>query len=275
MNFSVLMSVYRDESIGHFDESLVSIWDSQSVKPTEIVLVQDGPVPDDLTQIIEAWKCKLGETLRIISLPENRGLGAALQVGLDVCSHEIVARMDADDIALPDRFEKQLAFLSQQPDVDLLGSWVTEMSYSGDTLGVRKNPRVHEQILSSLWSCPIIHPSVMMRRSKVLDSGNYNPAYRRRQDYELWFRCAQNGLKFYNLPESLLLYRFGRHTHKKQPPKVAWEQGVVGFRGATGLGLPLNKRFACFVPFIRSLLPGPLQHLAYRVLRPFDPRRKT
>lgn len=275
MSFSVLISLYKNESVSHLEEALTSIWDSQLVKPAEIVLVKDGPIGCELETVVRHWQLKLGNTLRIVALPENKGLGAALNFGLKDCKFDIVARMDTDDVALPDRFEKQLGFLSVHPDIDILGSFVKEMSYLGDVRATRSAPVDHDDIFACLWASPMVHPSIMMRRSKVLEAGNYNPECRRRQDYELWFRCAENGLKFHNLPEPLLYYRFGQHTHKKQPPKLAWEQAMIGYRGASRLGLPLVQRLACFLPFVRSLLPSGLQHVLYRVLSPLDPRRRV
>lgn len=183
--------------------------------------------------------------------------------------------MDADDIALPDRFQHQLKEMEHNVDVDILGSFVEEIAWNGDKIGVRKMPIDHETIVSSLWASPLIHPTIMMRRSKILLAGNYDASYRRRQDYELWFRCAENGLRFHNLPVPLLLYRFGLHTHKKQSPRLALEQALIGYRGAGRLRMPWYQRAACFVPFIRSLLPGSIQHMAYRVLKRFDPRQKV
>jgi glycosyltransferase involved in cell wall biosynthesis len=274
VSFSVLLSVYVKEVSGQFNEALLSIWDQQILKPGQIVVVKDGPLTSELDAQIRHWQDKLGSILTVVPLPENLGLGAALKAGLSACKYEIVARMDGDDLASPDRFKKQYQFLTEHSDIDILGTWVREMSYKGVLLGVRKNPEFHDQIISCLWSCPLIHPSVMLRRSRIMDVGSYSPAYRRRQDYELWFRCAKAGLRFHNLPEPLLFYRFGKHTHKKQTLGAAWQQGVVGYRGSADLKLPRHKRLACFVPFFRTLLPGPVQHIVYRALRPLDPRSK-
>jgi glycosyltransferase involved in cell wall biosynthesis len=275
LTFSVLTAVHKDEVAAHFDAALESIWSVQSVKPAQLVIVKDGPLTFELEQIIQQWQGKLDKALKLIEFPCNLGLGAALKVGLEACNHNLVARMDTDDLAAPDRFERQLSYLADHPEVDILGSFVQEMSYSGDILGVRNAPIGHDEIVSCLWASPMVHPSIMMRRSRVLEAGNYDASYRRRQDYELWFRCAEKGLRFYNLPEPLLYYRFGKHTHKKQPPRLAWEQAMIGYRGAKRLRMPSYQRLACFLPFIRSLLPSTLQHVLYKILSRFDPRRKA
>ena len=275
MKLSVVMALYRGECDEHFNAALISIWDSQILKPDEIVLVKDGPLTSSLEDVIDKWKEKLGSKLNVIALLDNHGLGAALKTGLCACRFELVARMDSDDLAAPERFQKQLNFLLENPAVDILGSFVKEMSYFGEISKVRSVPIYHNDILQCLWASPMVHPSIMMRRSRVLHAGNYDARFRRRQDYELWFRCAEKGLRFYNLPEPLLYYRFDQHTHKKQTPRLAWEQAMIGYRGSSRLGAPLLQRFACFIPFVRSLLPSRLQHSVYKILSPFDPRRRT
>ncbi|KPQ02367.1 glycosyltransferase [Marinobacter sp. HL-58] len=275
MGFSVLMSVYQGDDPQHLTEALRSIWDDQSVRPSEIVLVFDGPVPTELERVVDQWKATLGPVLITERFEVNQGLGAALHRGLSLAGNELVARMDADDIASSERFAIQLAMLEEREDIDILGSFVQEISFDGKPLGLRTMPSEHHSIVANLWASPIIHPTVMMRRSRVLSSGNYDPACRRRQDYELWFRCAANGLRFHNLALPLLHYRFGAHTHKKQLPRLALEQALIGYRGAGRLGMPFYQRAACFIPFIRSLLPAQVQHLVYKLLTPMDPRRKS
>ena len=274
MSFSVLISIYKDESPVHLQVALESIWQEQSVKPSQIVIVKDGPLTPQLECVLSVWKKNLGSVVKCVAFSKNCGLGEALKAGLEACQYDLVARMDTDDVASPERFERQFEYLKSHPEVDILGSFVQEMTYSGEMVGIRKTPVAHEEVVSCLWASPMIHPSIMMRRSSVLLAGNYDARYRRRQDYELWFRCAEKGLRFYNLPEPLLYYRFGQHTHRKQSPKLALEQAVIGYKGSKRLKMPIVKRLACFIPFIRSLLPTSLQHAMYKVLIPFDPRRR-
>lgn len=274
MKFSVLVSVYAKEKPDYFHQAFSSIWDAQNLKPAQIVLVKDGVLGPHLENAVRYWECRLGKVLTILELDENMGLGAALNSGLKLCSYELVARMDTDDIALPNRFQAQVEYLESHPEIDVLGSSVEEMSNAGDVFGIRSMPVSHEALLECLWACPLIHPTVMMRRSRVMLAGNYNPNFRRRQDYELWFRCAEKGLRFDNLDEPLVRYRFSTNTHKKQSIKIALEQALVGYKGTTRLGMPIRKRLFCFVPFFRSLLPNAAQHFVYRWLKPFDPRQK-
>src|SRR5690606_29608389 len=256
MTLSVLMCLFKNDSAKHFSLAMDSLWCKQSLKPTQIVLVLDGPLSDELYAEVKLWGEQLVDVIKLIELPENRGLGAALNIGLRHCSNEYVARMDADDIAYPDRFLTQIKFLTENTDIDIVGSYATEVDWNGSTGALRKMPLLHKNIVENLWACPFIHPSVMFRTAKIIAVGNYEPTLRRRQDYELWFRCAYAGLKFANIGQPLLYYRFNQYSHKKQPLALAWEQAKIGYTGSSKLEMPFWKRFACFVPFFRALLPS-------------------
>lgn len=117
LDFTVLMSIYYKENFEWFERALVSIWDEQIVKPTQIVLVQDGSLTEELSAVLTNWKEKLGDVLTLVPLGKNVGLAAALNEGLKHCQYELIARMDTDDIAMPDRFEKQFTFMQNNPDV--------------------------------------------------------------------------------------------------------------------------------------------------------------
>jgi glycosyltransferase involved in cell wall biosynthesis len=106
MKFSVLMSIYYKEEVQNFNRAMQSVWDEQTVKPNEVVLVEDGPLTDELYQAIEEWKERLANTLKVVSLTENVGVGAAKNIGIEMCSCELIAVMDTDDVSLPKRFEK-------------------------------------------------------------------------------------------------------------------------------------------------------------------------
>ncbi len=120
---SVLMSIYSGDNPKYLYAAIESII-SQTRPPDEIVVVKDGPLTNELSRIIKQWQQKRPGLFKVVSLTENRGLGVALQEGLKACSYDIVARMDADDISSPDRFEKQLRFLQDNPDVAVVSSWM-------------------------------------------------------------------------------------------------------------------------------------------------------
>ena len=210
MKFSVLMSIYYKEKPEYFDRAMQSIWDKQVLKPNEIVLVQDGPLADELHEVINKWKEKLGDVLKIIPLEKNVGLGDALNIGLKHCSNEIVARMDTDDVAYPKRFEKQIIFLEKNPNIDVVGSWVSEFDGTEDEIiSYRKLPESHNDIIKYAKDrCPINHPTAIYKKTAVFKSGGYQKMMWF-EDYYLWARMIMNNYRFANISEPLVNMRIG------------------------------------------------------------------
>jgi len=210
MKFSVLMSIYQKESPQHFDRAMQSIWSDQSIKPSEIVLVQDGPLPDVLRARLEHWKGDLGEVLNWIVLEKNVGTGKAKNTGIKACSHELIAVMDTDDIALPGRFEKQLAVFEANQDIDVCGAWVGEFEENESVIvSHRRTPERHDQIVAFAKSrSPVNHPTAMYKKSSVLSAGNYSEL-RSSQDFNLFVRLIMDGATLYNIQEPLVNMRMG------------------------------------------------------------------
>jgi glycosyltransferase involved in cell wall biosynthesis len=209
MKFSVLISIYHKEKSEYFNRAMKSIWDEQSVKPNEIVLVQDGKLTDELYRSIKQWQDKLGTMFKTIPLEENVGLGDALNIGIKECRYELIARMDTDDIALNDRFEKQLKIF-EGSDVDICSSWVSEFEDDeNEIVSYRKIPELHEDIKKYFKIRNAInHPAVMYNKSIVKRSGGYQKMMWF-EDYYLWARMILNGAKFYNIQEPLVNMRAG------------------------------------------------------------------
>lgn len=215
LNFSVLLSLYCKEEPVFLSQSLSSIF-NQSLSPSEVILVKDGPLFQELDEIVDEFQHKY-PLLKIISLPQNQGLGRALNEGLKHCTYDIVARMDTDDIAKPDRFEKQLSFLETHPEIDVVSSWIDEFEGAIDNiLSVRKLPETSEELFQYGKSRnPINHPAVMFRKSAVLRSASYQH-FSLFEDYYLWVRMLMNGSKFYNIQESLLYFRTSPDMFKRR-----------------------------------------------------------
>ena len=215
LNYSVLLSLYFKENPDFLCSSLDSIF-YQSNVPSEVILVKDGLLSRELDTIVAQYQQKYS-SLKVISLPVNQGLGRALNEGLKYCTYDIVARMDTDDIAKPDRFEKQLSFLETHPEIDVVSSWIEEFESTIDNiLSIRKLPETPKEIFQYGKSrCPINHPVVMFRKSAVLRSGGYKhfPLF---EDYYLWVRMLMNGSKFYNIQESLLYFRTSSDMFKRR-----------------------------------------------------------
>lgn len=211
--FSVLLSVYYKEQVSYLKESLNSIF-TQTLIPGEVVLVKDGPLTEELNSCIECYKQKY-PILKVISLPVNQGLGKALNEGLKHCTYDIVARMDTDDIAKPDRFEKQITFLNNHPEIDICSSWIEEFENTPENiLTIKKLPEYHTDIIKyAKKRCPINHPTAVFRKEAVLKVNGYSGFP---EDYCLWIKMLMNGAQFYNMQESLLYFRFSNDVIKRR-----------------------------------------------------------
>lgn len=215
LQFSVLLSLYYKESPLFLSQSLQSLF-NQTLLPSEVILVKDGPLNNDLERVISEFQRQYS-LLKTISLPTNQGLGRALNEGLKHCSYELVARMDTDDIAKSDRFQKQVEIFSQYPDVDVCSAWIDEFEDKvTNVISTRKLPETHEEIaLYAKKRCPLNHPVVMFKKSAVIAAGGYLhfPLF---EDYYLWVRMLMNGARFYNIQESLLYFRFSPDMFKRR-----------------------------------------------------------
>ncbi len=214
---SVLLSIYHKENPSFFNEAMESVWDQQTFKPTQIVLVEDGKLTDELYATIDVWQNKLGSVLKRVPLETNQGLGKALNIGLKYCEYDIIGRMDTDDIAAPDRFEKQVAFLEKNPEIDIVGAQIQEFNQEiGDVDFVRKLPLSHNDIIKfAKKRNPFNHPVVMYRKAAVFSAGSYQADYLF-EDYGLWVRMLINGVKSANLPDILLYMRSGNELFTRR-----------------------------------------------------------
>lgn len=206
----------------YLNRALKSVWDEQTRKPDEIILIEDGPLGNDLSAVIEKWKMRLGSSIFVIlSNNVNMGLTKSLNKGIEYVHSEYVARMDSDDISDPLRFEKQVAYLEKHPEVDVLGGALQEFNEANDCLNIRHYPQTPEESRNYiLKASPLAHPTVMIRR-RVFDSGiRYNEKYRTCQDVALWFELIAKGYKIANLPDITIRFRrddsvFSRRKSKK------------------------------------------------------------
>lgn len=205
--FSLLMSVYIKDNVDAFCRALESIQES-TVKPSEVVLVLDGPVNEGHEKVINQFSENLN--IQVVRLPKNLGLGPALNEGMKVCKEEWIARFDSDDICLPERFEKQTEYISLHPEVDIVGGWISEFSLDESALsGNRVVPEKHEQIVSfAKFRNPFNHMTVMYKKAVVVSAGGYQNDFLY-EDYALWVRMFLNGARSANLQQVLVLARTG------------------------------------------------------------------
>lgn len=210
MQFSVLISVYHKEQPGHFNKALASIID-QSLPPSEIVLVIDGPVSVELETVVSHFTSLHPSLFKVIRLPVNQGLGNALKTGVLNCQYELVARMDSDDIALYNRFEKQIDFLRTHESISVVGSNVEEFDIvPGDLKIYKQLPECGIPLLRyAKHRNPLNHPSIVFRKQAVIEAGNYQGDILLFEDYMLYIRMLLKGNEFYNIQDNLIYFRIG------------------------------------------------------------------
>ena len=214
--FSVLMSVYSKEKAEYFDLALESNLTNQTLRPDEFVLVCDGKLTPELEAVIDKYRKLVPDVLKVYR-KENGGLGKALNFGLPKCSFPLVARSDSDDVCAPDRFEKQIRYFAEHPDVGIISSYVDEFDEDWTKpLHTKTLPLTHEELWEmAKFRNPINHMSVVMRKDDVLGIGSYRhiPYI---EDYELWVRAMINGIRFANVDKVLVHARVGNGMLKRR-----------------------------------------------------------
>lgn len=207
--FSVLMSLYIKEKVEYFNECMESLL-RQTVKPNEIVIVYDGPISDELKTSVEKYKTQNPDLIKTIENETNKGLGLALADGVPVCKYELIARMDTDDVAREDRFEKQLQMFINDPDLDICGSHIIEFEGTiNNVLSNRKVPISHEEIAKyQRQRSAFNHMTVMYKKSSVLRAGNYENCPLMEDDM-MWIRMLIAGAKCANVDDYLVYARTG------------------------------------------------------------------
>lgn len=225
--FSVITSVYKNDKPDLVRVALDSMLVHQTVKPDEIVLVQDGPVSYGLSRLLLDYKDNYEGVLNVIKLEKNGGLGNALRIGVENAKYSICARMDSDDICLPDRFEKQLAYLDEHPECDIVGGQMTEFIDSPDNIvGRREVPLTNEEIYEFMKSrCALNHVTVMFRKEAVLKTGNYQDWFWN-EDYYLWVRMMMAGCNFANIPDVAVNVRSGANQYARRGGKKYFDSEI-------------------------------------------------
>lgn len=272
--FSLLLPVYAGDDAGALRLAFESSVDQQTLRPTEAVIVQDGPVPDVLAGELARIERESPVPVRLVKLEQNRGLTTALNAGLDAARYSVVARMDADDVSVPERFEKQWALLSQ--GYDLVGTGMVEFETDPEqpvservpptgAARIRDHARTHN---------PFNHPTMMYRVAALDAVGRYQP-FGKMEDYWLGVRLIASGARVENIAEPLVKYRVGAGAFARrggwQEAKTEWalqrEMLRIGFisrgqyarnvvvKGVYRL-MPASLKRVLFRKFVGSGLPG-------------------
>lgn len=206
-SYSVLMTVYHAENPEHFDMAIRSILD-QTCRTDDFVIICDGPLTDALDLVLERYIRDYPDLFHIVRLPENVGIGQANNAGLKQCKHDLVAKMDADDIAVPDRCEKQVARFRENPKLTILGGIIEEFDQDPQApFAVRHVPAGYDQIRKfARRRQPFNNTTVMYRRSAVEAVGGYREL-RRCEDFDLYIRLLHAGFYAENLQDVLVKVR--------------------------------------------------------------------
>ena len=267
MKFSVLMSVYCKEQAEYLKRALDSIF-SQTVRATQVVMVEDGPLTKELDDILDGYKTQYPE-LDLVSLPVNRGLGLALAEGILHCDYNLVARMDTDDIARKDRFELQLKEFEKNPSLDICGSHMSE--FEGDEKNIvtkRRVPLSDAEIKKyQKRRDGLNHVTVMFKKSSVLAAGNYQDCPLM-EDTLLWVNMFKNGAMAMNIDDYLVNVRIGKGMYErrggwayfkkyKQARKRIYETGYISW---------WDYEYTLLVQLIVTMMPNKMRGWIFRRL---------
>lgn len=212
--FSVTIGCYKNDNPQDFKIAFLSIY-NQTVRPDEIIITVDGPIPKKLNDIVTYFEREFQAV--ILRSEQNNGQGMAHALAVSYAKYDWIAIMDADDISLPDRFEKQLNFVLEHPEASVLGGQIEEFIDSPENIvGKRAVPLEDYMIKKYLqWRCPFNHMTVFLNIPMVKKSGNYQD-WHYNEDYFLYCRMLLNGAIFYNLPETLVYVRVGKEMYKRR-----------------------------------------------------------
>ncbi len=233
-SISVLLSVYKKESGARLERCLKSIWDEQTRRPQQIILIEDGPLTHELYEVIGKYSELLGEIFVIHKNKENLGLTKSLNLGIGYVKGDYIARIDSDDYCAVNRFQLQSDYLDKHPDIDVVGGLLSIVDSEGKEKYVKKYKETHEEMLKSIgWVCPLAHPAVMMRSSMFREKGlSYNERFRNSQDIALWVDAIIAGCRFYNLQEVMVFFTEDEDIYKRRGKVRAKNEYVSFAKGA-------------------------------------------
>ena len=262
------MSVYYKEKSSYLEEAIESI-QRQTLPADDFVLVCDGPLTPELDAVIEKKQKDLGSKLQLVRLAKNGGLGKALNEGLKYCRNELVARMDSDDIAYPDRCEKQIRAFTKYPEISICSGTVEEFSRALNIVDARRTlPETDAEIREfAKYRNPFNHPCVMYKKYAVEAAGSYQDFYLL-EDYYLWLRMLLTGYRGYNLQEPILHMRAGVGMYKRRAGKRYAKSQIDLFRFMLKNGFINKTEFiiGCTTRTILSLIPNSLRKSTYEHL---------
>lgn len=270
---AVILPVYKKDKVEFLNKAIDSIV-KQSYRDFNLYIGVDGPVGDDIKNYFKLIDEQ--NKISIIWFEENRGLACVLNDLLDICfkeGYEYIARMDADDISMTDRFEKQIAYLEKHPEVDVVGGAIKEIDEEGKsrnkTIVYPEGPEECRAFFSK--RNPHAHPAVMFRKSffDKLKGKKYRPEYRQNQDTMLWYDGMMTGTQHANIPDVVLNFRMTNAMFKKR--RNGWAFAKKQFKDRLminrGLGYGFGADVYGFAMFCMLVSPVWIKKIAYKVFR--------
>lgn len=272
-DFSVLMSVYKNDKPDFFELALRSITTDQKLKPKQVVIIQDGPVAQGIDHIIENISNEESSIkFTVEKNAENKGLAVSLNKGLKLCDYEWIARMDADDISVPERFSIQRRFILKHTELDLVGAYIAEFENAPNDIHSLREVPVHPREIKQMLKTrnPINHVTVMYKKSSVLAAGGYSENFGKLEDYKLWVDMISCGYRMVNIPKVLVNVRIGngfieRRSNKREIQDWDMLQEYLLRNNFIKLSKALRNKLyiRCF-----TYMPPKLKEMAYKyVLR--------
>jgi glycosyltransferase involved in cell wall biosynthesis len=268
-DLAVIMSVYKNDRIKFVIESVQSIL-NQTFNQFDYFIVFDGPVSLDIDRYISSIS---DSRISLFRLEQNGGLARALNHLLEKVmknpDYKLIARMDADDISLPERFEKQYRFLCENEEVACVGSWYEEIDELGKHLADIRLPLKHEDLKKRYYTrTPFAHPSVMFRRQLIETAGFYPTDTMFMEDNVLWGRALIAGLQLANIPEYLIKFRIDKDFYKRRSGfKYGWNNIKTRFEINRSLKFPLKAYLLVSFIGIAKMIPALFLRLIYRAAR--------
>ncbi|WP_283128000.1 glycosyltransferase [Allofournierella massiliensis] len=270
LDYSVLMSVYHKERPEFLRQAMESIA-NQTVPTNDFVLVCDGPLNEQLDEVIAQMQDVFGQLLHVVRLEKNMGLGNSLNIGIQHCKNNLVARMDSDDIAYLDRCEKQIKVFNEHPEISICSGVVEEFTVTPDIVDARRvPPEMNTEIIEfAKKRNPFNHPCVMYKKSAVEAAGSYQDFYLL-EDYYLWLRMLMAGYQGYNIQEPLLHMRAGSNMYLRRAGRKYAKAQVKLFQFMKTKGFIGNAQYlrSCIIRSGSALAPNWLRIFMFKcVLR--------
>ena len=271
MSISVLISAYINCTKSNIEKALNSVFYEQMVKPEQIVLVLDGPVSSDLYEFVLLFQKKVDCAMIIHRIQQSKGFGNALNEGIELCVGDYIARMDSDDICLPNRFKDQIDYLLKNPFIDIVGTWISEIDENDRvTRKVVKYPETHEQCLSSfMYRDPLAHPTVMFRTSFFKKAGKYSINVPLFEDTLMWYQGFMNRCIYANVPTVCLKFRRTSDFYSKRG-NVKAMVSLFRYRIFTinpNLHYGFQGDFYALLYLIMQLMPSFIRKIVYNRFR--------